>query len=92
MHLILLARQQLKSSSYLLEHTADSMDEKAGRKLTKKGAKSKFDETSSKPSKATLLKQIRLKIRACLGHLPEYLDDMITSRPKWNSMSAMFST
>lgn len=32
---------------------------------------------SSKPSKATLLKQIRLKTRACPGHL-EYLDDMIT--------------
>ena len=30
--------------SYLLEHTADSMDEKAVRKLIKKGAKSKSDE------------------------------------------------
>lgn len=30
--------------SYLLKHTADSMDEKAIRKLIKKGAKSKSDE------------------------------------------------
>ena len=30
--------------SYLLEHTADSMDEKAVRKLIKKGAKAKSDE------------------------------------------------
>ncbi|MFR1059920.1 MAG: hypothetical protein ACLSEY_05435 [Enterocloster sp.] len=30
--------------SYLLEHTSESMDEKAVRKLIKKGAKAKSDE------------------------------------------------
>ena len=40
--LTLSAEQQLKS--YLLEHTADSMDEKAIRKLIKKEARAKFDD------------------------------------------------
>ena len=46
--------------SYLLKHTADSMDEKAVRKLIKKGAKSSLMK-SLKLSKATILKQTRQK-------------------------------
>lgn len=46
--------------SYLLEHTADSMDEKAVRKLIKKGREPSRMK-SSKQSEATILKQTRLK-------------------------------
>ncbi len=43
--------------SYLLEHTADSMDEKAVRKLIKKGAKSKSDEIIEDLSANTYLQK-----------------------------------
>ena len=46
--------------SYLLEHTADSMDEKAVRKLIKKGAKARSDEIIE-AIRATILKQTEPK-------------------------------
>lgn len=46
--------------SYLLEHTTDSIDEKAVRKLIKK-ARKPSPMKSLKPSKATTLKQTRLR-------------------------------
>lgn len=46
--------------SYLLEHTADSIDEKAVRKLIKKGPKPSLMK-SSKQSEAATLKQTRQK-------------------------------
>ena len=75
--LIPLARQQLKSSLIYWSILPIPWMQKAVRKLIKKGAKSKSDEIIRSHPKATLLKQIRLKTRACRGHL-EYLDDMIT--------------
>ena len=62
--------------SYLLEHTADSIDEKAVRKRIKKG---------SKPNRMKSLKDQRIqycfrpgeKLELARGHL-DYLDDMIT--------------
>ena len=59
--------------SYLLEHTADSIDEKAVRKLIKKGGQMPSLMKSSKQSEAATLKQTRQKkLELALGHL-EYL-------------------
>ncbi|MFQ8911352.1 MAG: transposase, partial [Waltera sp.] len=63
--------------SYLLEHTADSMDEKAVRKLIKKGAKSKSDEIIEAIKGYTIETDQAKKLELARGHL-EYLDDMIT--------------
>lgn len=63
--------------SYLLEHTADSMDEKAVRKLIKKGAKSKSDEIIEAIKGYTIETDQAKKLELAHGHL-EYLDDMIT--------------
>ena len=63
--------------SYLLEHTADSMDEKAVRKLIKKGAKSKSDEIIEAIKGYTIETDQAKKLELAQGYL-EYLDDMIT--------------
>ncbi len=63
--------------SYLLEHTADSMDEKAVRKFIKKGAKSKSDEIIEAIKGYTIETDQAKKLELARGHL-EYLDDMIT--------------
>ena len=63
--------------SYLLEHTADSMDEKAVRKLIKKGAKSKSDEIIEAIKGYTIETDQAKKLELARGHL-EYLNDMIT--------------
>ena len=63
--------------SYLLEHTADSMDEKAVRKLIKKGAKAKSDEIIEAIRGYNIETDQAKKLELARGHL-EYLDDMIT--------------
>jgi transposase len=63
--------------SYLLEHTADSMDEKAVRKFIKKGAKSKSDEIIEAIKGYSIETDQAKKLELARGHL-EYLDDMIT--------------
>ena len=63
--------------SYLLEHTADSMDEKAVRKLIKKGAKAKSDEIIEAIKGYNIETDQAKKLELAQGHL-EYLDDMIT--------------
>ena len=63
--------------SYLLEHTADSLDEKAVHKLIKKGAKSKSDEIIEAIKCYTIETDQAKKLELARGHL-EYLDDIIT--------------
>ena len=60
-----------------LEHTADSMDEKAVRKLIKKGAKAKSDEIIEAIRGYNIETDQAKKLELARGHL-EYLDDMIT--------------
>ena len=55
--------------SYLLEHTADSMDEKAVRKLIKKGAKSKSDEIIEAIKGYTIETDQAKKLELARGHL-----------------------
>lgn len=63
--------------SYLLSNTADSFDEKACRKLIKKGAKVKSDEIIESIKGYNIEKDQALKFELARGHL-EYLDSMIT--------------
>lgn len=63
--------------SYLLGHTADSIDEKAVRKLIKKGAKAKSDEIIEAIKGYNIGTDQAKKLELARGHL-EYLDDMIT--------------
>ncbi len=72
--LTLSAEQQLKS--YLLEHTADSMDEKAIRKLIKKEARAKFDDIIEAIKRYSIESDQAKKLILTREHL-EYLDGMI---------------
>ena len=63
--------------SYLLEHTTDSMDEHAVRKLIKKGAKAKSDEIIESIKGYKIETDQAKKLEFSRAHL-EYLDDMIT--------------
>lgn len=63
--------------SYLLTHTSQSFDEKACRKLIKKGAKAKSDDIIAAINGYTIEADQRLKIELARGHL-DYLDEMIT--------------
>lgn len=63
--------------SYLLKHTADSIDEKAVRKLIKRGAKAKSDEIIEAMKGYNIETDQAKKLELARGHL-EYLDDMIT--------------
>lgn len=78
--------------SYLLEHTGESFDEKACRKLIKKGAKSKSDEIISAINGYNIESDQALKLELARGHL-DYLKEMITKtevelyvriKPHWN--------
>lgn len=62
--------------SYLLKHTSESFDEKACRKLIKKGAKAKSDEIIAAINGYTIESDQRLKFELARGHL-DYLDEMI---------------
>lgn len=77
--------------SYLLKHTSESFDEKACRKLIKKGAKAKSDEIIAAINGYTIEADQRLKFELARDHL-DYLDEMITKtevelyiriRPYW---------
>lgn len=63
--------------SYLLNHTSESFDEKACRKLIKKGTKAKSDEIIAAINGYTIQSDQRLKFELARGHL-DYLDEMIT--------------
>ena len=63
--------------SYLLEHTAESMDEKAVRILIKKGAKAKSNEIIEAIKGYHIETDQAKKLELARAHL-EYLDDMIT--------------
>ena len=63
--------------SYLLEHTADSIDEKAVRKLIKKGAKAKSDEIIEAIRGYNIETDQAKKLELARAHL-DFLDDMIT--------------
>ena len=63
--------------SYLLEHTAESMDEKAVRKLIRKGAKAKSDEIIEAIKGYSIETDQVKKLELARAHL-EYLDGMIT--------------
>lgn len=63
--------------AYLLEHTADTINEKAMRKLIKKGAKAKSDEIIEAIKGYNIETDQVKKLELARGHL-EYLDDMIT--------------
>ena len=63
--------------SYLLEHTADPIDEKAVRKLIKKGAKAKSDEIIEAIKGYNIETDQAKKLELARAHL-DYLDDMIT--------------
>ena len=63
--------------AYLLEHTSDSIDEKAVRKLIKKGAKAKSNEIIEAIRGYNIETDQAKKLELARGHL-EYLDDMIT--------------
>lgn len=63
--------------SYLLKYTADSMDEKAVRKLIKQRAKAKSDEIIEAIKGYSIETDQAKKLKLARGHL-EYLDDMIT--------------
>lgn len=77
--------------SYLLEHSSESFDEKACRKLIKKGARAKSDEIIAAINGYTIESDQALKFELARGHL-NYLDEMITKtevelyiriRPHW---------
>lgn len=63
--------------SYLLAHTADSIDEKAVRKLIKKGAKAKSDEIIEAVKGYNIGTDQAAKLELARGHL-DYLNNMIT--------------
>lgn len=63
--------------SYLLAHTADSIDEKAVRKLIKKGAKAKSDEIIEAIKGYNIETDQAAKLELARGHL-DYLNNMIT--------------
>ena len=63
--------------AYLLAHTSDSMDEKAVRKLIKKGAKAKSDEIIEAIKGYNIGTDQAKKLELARGHL-DYLDVMIT--------------
>lgn len=63
--------------SYLLAHTADSIDEKAVRKLIKKGAKAKSDEIIEAVKGYNIETDQAAKLELARGHL-DYLNNMIT--------------
>lgn len=63
--------------SYLLAHTADSIDEKAVHKLIKKGAKAKSDEIIETIKGYSIETDQTIKSELARGHL-EYLDEIIT--------------
>lgn len=63
--------------SYLLTHTSESFDEKACRKLIKKGAKAKSDDIIAAINGYTIEADQRLKMELAREHL-DYLDEMIT--------------
>lgn len=63
--------------SYLLEHTADPIDEKAVRKLIKKGVKAKSDEIIEAIKGYNIETDQAKKPEPARAHL-DYLDDMIT--------------
>ena len=63
--------------SYLLKHTADTIDEKAVRKLIKKGAKSKSDDIIEAIRGYNIEADQAKKLELAKAHL-DYLDEMIT--------------
>lgn len=63
--------------TYLLEHTSESLDQKAVRKLIKKGAKAKSDEIIEAIKGYNIEKDQAKKLELARAHL-EYLDNMIT--------------
>lgn len=63
--------------SYLLAHTTDPMDEKAVRKLIKKGAKAKSDEIIEAIKGYHIETDQAAKLELARGHL-DYLNNMIT--------------
>ena len=63
--------------SYLLTHTSDSIDEKAVRRLIKKGAKAKSDEIIEAIRGYNIESDQAKKLELARSHL-EYLDSMIT--------------
>ena len=63
--------------SYLLAHTANSIDEKAVRKLIKKGAKAKSDEIIEAIKGYNIETDQAAKLELARGHL-DYLNNMIT--------------
>lgn len=63
--------------SYLLKHTAESLDEKAVRKLIRKGAKAKSDEIIEAIKGYNIETDQAKKLELARAHL-EYLDSMIT--------------
>lgn len=63
--------------SYLLGHTSESIDEKAVRKLIKKGAKAKSDEIIEAIKGYKIETDQAKKYELAHGHL-EYLEEMIT--------------
>ena len=64
-------------TSYLLKNTSDSIDEKAVRKLIKKGATAKSDEIIEAIKGYNIESDQAKKLELARGHL-DYLDDMIT--------------
>ena len=63
--------------SYLLEHTSDTMDEKAIRNLMKKGAKSKSDDIIEAIKGYSIETDQAKKLELARAHL-DYLEKMIT--------------
>lgn len=63
--------------SYLLEHTADTIDEKAVRKLIKKSAKAKSDDIIQAIKGYNIEADQAKKLELAKAHL-DYLDEMIT--------------
>lgn len=63
--------------SYLLNHTSESMDEKAVRKLIQKGAAAKSNEIIEAIKGYNIETDQAKKLELARGHL-DYLDDMIT--------------
>lgn len=63
--------------SYLLKNTSDSIDDKAVRKLIKKGAKAKSDEIIEAIKGYNIETDQAKKLELARGHL-DYLEDMIT--------------
>lgn len=62
---------------YLLANTSDTIDDKAVRKLIKKGAKAKSDEIIEAIQGYSIETDQARKLELARGHL-EYLDDMIS--------------